>query len=284
MTDAIPPLPRLLIDEAAAAALKEDWGLSGDITSNAAVPADARFRGVIAARKPGALAGVDLAARAFALTDPKIDVRIERRDGVRLATGDRVLMVEGPARSVLAAERVGLNYLQHLSGVASATADLVQAVSGTGVRIVCTRKTTPGLRAFEKHAVLAGGGANHRFGLNDAVLIKDNHIAAAGGVEAALNAAKSSVGHLVKIEVEVDTLQQLDDVLAIGCDAVLLDNMRPEALYEAVKRIDGQVIAEASGNITLETVRAVAETGVDCISSGWITHSAPALDLGLDAL
>ncbi len=275
---------RLAIDAAVASALKEDWGDAGDITSAASVPPEAQLKAAIRARKPGTLSSLDIARRAFELTDPAIRVETVAADGDRLEPGETALIVEGPARSILAAERVALNFLQHMSGVATATRRLVDAIEGTSAKIVCTRKTTPGLRTFEKRAVLHGGGANHRFGLYDAVLIKDNHIAAAGGVREALTRAKAHVGHLVKIEVEVDDLDQLTEVMAIGCDAVLLDNMAPAALREALGVIDGRVIAEASGDIREETVRAVAETGVDRISSGWITHSAPALNLGLDAL
>jgi len=280
----IPPLPRLLVEEAVAAALKEDWGLAGDLTSDAAVPESATLRCAVRARSAGVLAGLDLALAAFRLTDADLRLTLEKSDGDRLEPGATVLFVEGRAHSVLAAERVALNYLQHLSGVATATRALVDAVDGTNAKIVCTRKTTPGLRAFEKRAVLAGGGANHRFSLADAILIKDNHIAAAGGVAEALRAAKAAAGHLVKIEIEVDDLDQLETALAEGCDAVLLDNMAPALLRRAVETVAGRAITEASGGISLDTVRAVAETGVDCISSGWITHSAPALDLGLDAI
>lgn len=278
----IAPLSSLLIEEAVARALSEDLGDAGDITTNACIPADARSRAVIAARKPGVIAGVELARAAFRQVDPSIKVEIENGDGARVEAKSIVLRIDGPSRGILSAERVALNFLGRLSGVATATAALVEAVSGTKAKIVCTRKTTPGLRAFEKYAVRCGNGANHRFGLYDAVLIKDNHIAAAGGVGKALKAAKASAGHLVKIEIEVDSLGQLEEALNDGADAIMLDNMPAADMKRAVAMTNGRAVLEASGNVTLATVRAIAETGVDCISSGWITHSAPSLDLGLD--
>ncbi|MBI1366081.1 MAG: carboxylating nicotinate-nucleotide diphosphorylase [Alphaproteobacteria bacterium] len=276
------PLPVQLVEEAVRRALEEDLGLAGDITSNACIPAAATSRAVIAARKAGVIAGVELARAAFRLVDPTIKLRIGRGDGARAHIADAVMRIEGASRGILSAERVALNFLSHLSGVATATAALVEAVKGTKAKIVCTRKTTPGLRAFEKYAVLCGGGSNHRFGLFDAVMIKDNHIAAAGGIALALRAAKASVGHMVKIEIEVDDLAGLEEAIGGGADIVMLDNMSTEELKRAVEINRGRAILEASGNVTLETVRAIAETGVDIISSGWITHSAPALDLGLD--
>ena len=275
-------LPQTLIDETVARALREDLGDAGDITSAATIPAEATAVAVIAARKPGVIAGVDCALAAFRLVDPNVSLGVSRDDRARVAAGDTVLTVEGRARSILSAERVALNFLGHLSGVASAAAALVDAVQGTNARIACTRKTTPGLRAFEKYAVRCGGGRNHRFGLYDAVMIKDNHIAASGGVAKALAAARAACGHMVKVEIEVDTLAQLEDALAGGADVVLLDNMSTEDLKRAVTANQGRAVLEASGNVTLDTVRAIAETGVDVISSGWITHSAPNLDLGLD--
>jgi nicotinate-nucleotide pyrophosphorylase (carboxylating) len=277
------PLPRLLVEPVVRAALLEDLGRAGDITTDAVIPADARLRGAIVAREPGVVAGVDAALLAFTLIDPAVTVAVDRPDGSRVEPGEAVLRVEGPARSILSAERVALNLVCRLSGIATATAALVEAIRSHGhARIVCTRKTTPGLRSLEKHAVRAGGGANHRFGLDDAVLIKDNHIAIAGGVRPALERARAAVGHLVKIEIEVDTLVQLDDVLEVGADAILLDNMSPETLSEAVRRVNEQAITEASGRVTAATAPAIAATGVDLISVGWITHSAPILDLGLD--
>ncbi|MGO4723410.1 MULTISPECIES: carboxylating nicotinate-nucleotide diphosphorylase [unclassified Inquilinus] len=276
------PLPTLLIEPIVRAALLEDLGRAGDITSVAVIPADARMAGVIAARQPGVVAGTDAAALAFRLLDTAISVAILTPDGSPVRPGDAVIRIGGPARPILAAERVALNLLCRLSGVATATATLAAAARPHKARIVCTRKTTPGLRALEKHAVRAGGGANHRFGLDDAVLIKDNHVAVAGGVQPAIARARAAVGHLVKIEVEVDTLAQLDEALAEGIDAVLLDNMTPDQLREAVCRVAGRAVTEASGRITVETVPAIAASGVDLISTGWITHSAPILDLGLD--
>jgi len=280
----LPPLPRLLVEPVVRAALMEDLGRAGDITSNAVIPADARLKGAVVSREPGVVAGVDAAVVTFALIDPAVKVNVERPDGSRIERGQAVLRVEGPARSILAAERVALNLICRMSGIATATARLVDAVRPHGhARIVCTRKTTPGLRLLEKHAVRAGGGANHRFGLDDAVLIKDNHIAIAGGVKQALERARASVGHLVKIEIEVDTLEQLNEVLEVGADAILLDNMSPETLAEAVRQVSGRAITEASGRITPDTAPQIAAAGVDLISVGWITHSAPILDLGLDA-
>lgn len=278
------PLPRLLVEPIVRAALLEDLGRAGDITTDAIVPADARLDGVIAARQAGIVAGTDAARIAFELIDPAVSVTVERGEGARIAPGDVVIRLSGPARAILTAERVALNLLCRMSGVATATASLVEAARPHGkARIVCTRKTTPGLRALEKHAVRAGGGSNHRFGLDDAVLIKDNHVAVAGGIVPAIERARANTGHLVKIEVEVDTLDQLAEALSVGADAVLLDNMTPDQLARAVAMIDGRAIAEASGRITRETVGAVAASGVDLISCGWITHSAAIIDLGLDA-
>ncbi|UHC16576.1 carboxylating nicotinate-nucleotide diphosphorylase [Methylobacterium currus] len=279
----LPPLPRLLVEPVVRAALLEDLGRAGDLTTDSIVPATARFSGAIVSRQAGTVAGTEAAALAFGLLDPAVTVRILRPDGSPISPGDTVIALDGPARAILSAERVALNLLCRLSGVATATASLVEAARPHGkARIVCTRKTTPGLRALEKHAVRAGGGANHRFGLDDAVLIKDNHVAVAGGVAPAVRRARAGVGHLVKIEVEVDTLAQLEEALAVGADAVLLDNMNPDTLRRAVAMIDGRAVSEASGRITRETVGAVAATGVDLISAGWITHSAPIVDLGLD--
>lgn len=278
----LPDLPRLMVDEAVKAALLEDWGRAGDVTSQATLPASAQASAVIAARKPGVLAGLALAESAFRQTDTALSFEAVLQDGARLAPKDVVARIKGPARALLAAERVALNYLGHLSGIATATASFADLIAHTKADIVCTRKTTPGLRAFEKYAVKCGGGSNHRFGLDDAILIKDNHIAVAGGVTKAIDAAKAFAGHLVKIEVEVDTLEQLEEALAAGPDVVMLDNMPPETLKKAVAIAGGKVRLEASGGIELDTVKAVAEAGVDLISSGWITHSAPVLDLGLD--
>lgn len=283
--DAAPPtleLPPLLVEEAVTAALKEDLGRAGDITTAATIPADAEARARLVARKPGVLAGLPLAIAAFRMLDRDVGIAPVKHDGERLANGALIARVEGPARAILSAERVALNFLCHLSGIATATARLVDAVSGTGVRICDTRKTTPGLRVVEKYAVRCGGGVNHRFGLDDAILIKDNHIAVAGGIGEAIRRARAVAGHLAKVEVEVDDLSHLDEVLAAGPDVIMLDNMEPARMRQAVAKIAGRAIVEASGNVTLESVRAIAETGVDLISSGWITHSAPALDIALD--
>jgi nicotinate-nucleotide pyrophosphorylase (carboxylating) len=279
---AVSPLPALMLEPIVRAALLEDLGRAGDITTDAIVPAAARAETAMVARQPGIVAGLDLAATAFRLIEPAIEIRIERPDGTRVAPGDRIAMLSGPTRGMLTAERVALNFLGHLSGVASATATLVEAVNGHKARICCTRKTMPGLRAVQKYAVRVGGGINHRFGLDDAVLIKDNHVAAAGGVREAIEAARAGVGHLVKIEVEVDSLDQLEEAMETGVDAVLLDNMGPNLLAEAVRMIDGRAIAEASGRITPATAPAIAAAGVDLISAGWLTHSASVLDIGLD--
>jgi nicotinate-nucleotide pyrophosphorylase (carboxylating) len=278
----LPDLPRLMVEEAVKAALLEDWGRAGDITSQATLPREATARAVIAARKPGVLSGLAFAESAFRQTDAGLRFEGLKQDGDRLEPMDVVARIEGPARALLAAERVALNYLGHLCGIATATAKFADLIAHTRADIVCTRKTTPGLRAFEKYAVRCGGGSNHRFGLDDAILIKDNHIAVAGGVTKAIEAAKAFAGHLVKIEVEVDTLEQLEEALAAGPDVVMLDNMPPDVLKKAVAIAGGRVLLEASGGIELDTVKAVAEAGVDLISSGWITHSAPVLDLGLD--
>ncbi len=276
------PLPRIMIEPLVRAALLEDLGRAGDITSVAVVPADLSAGAVLVARQAGVVAGLDLAQLAFELIDPRIIMRVEHGDGAAVGAGDCIAFVEGPARAILAAERTALNYLCHLSGIASATATVVAALRGYKAQVVCTRKTTPGLRALEKYAVRAGGGGNHRFGLDDAVLIKDNHVAIAGGVRQALRRARAAVGHLVKIELEVDTLEQLAEAMAEGVDAVLLDNMDPATLAKAVAFVDGRALTEASGGITPETAPIVAASGVDLISIGWLTHSAPILDIGLD--
>jgi nicotinate-nucleotide pyrophosphorylase (carboxylating) len=275
-------LSKSLIDEAARRALAEDLGAAGDITTLATVPAANRIKAAIVARKAGVIAGLGIAARVFQLVDANISVASIAKDGDRVAPGTHVMELSGPARGILTAERVALNFLGHLSGVATATAEIAAVIAHTKARICCTRKTTPGLRAFEKYAVRCGGGVNHRFGLYDAILIKDNHIAAAGGVANALNAAHAASGGKVKIEIEVDTLAQLDEVLAVGTDVVLLDNMEPATLRDAVRKVNGRCVTEASGSITKATAAAIAESGVDFLSAGWITHSAPCLDLGLD--
>ena len=278
----LPPLPSLMIEPVVRAALLEDLGRAGDLTTDAIVPVGLRATTVLAARQPGVVAGLDLATLAFRLIDPEIAVTIEKPDGSEVFPGDVIASIDGPARGLLTAERTALNFLCHLSGVATATASVVAAVRGHGAHIVCTRKTTPGLRALEKYAVRAGGGGNHRFGLDDAVLIKDNHVAIAGGIRPAVEKARAGVGHLVKIELEVDTLAQLEEALGLGVDAVLLDNMTPEDLRQAVAMVAGRAVTEASGRITPATAPAIAATGVDLISIGWLTHSAPVLDIGLD--
>ena len=282
MSGASACLPDILIEPVIRAALLEDLGRAGDITTDAIVPATLTASAEIVAREPGTVAGVRAAELAFRLLDPAMSCEIRAPDGTRVACGDVVMRLTGRARMMLSGERVALNVLCRLSGIASATAQLVAAVEGHRAAITCTRKTTPGLRALEKAAVRAGGGANHRFGLDDAVLIKDNHIALAGGVVAAVERARRSVGHLVKIEVEVDTLEQLAEAMSVSPDAVLLDNMIPAQLKQAVGAVDGRAITEASGRITLETAASVAATGVDLISVGWLTHSAKSLDLALD--
>ncbi|MGJ5024128.1 carboxylating nicotinate-nucleotide diphosphorylase [Bradyrhizobium oligotrophicum] len=276
------PLSPLLYEPLVRMALLEDLGRAGDITTDAIVPAEQRASLKLRARQHGVIAGLDVARCAFQTVSPDVRLEVVRPDGSAVAPGDTIATISGPARALLTGERVALNFLCRLSGVASATASLVAAVKGTKAQIVCTRKTTPGLRALEKYAVRAGGGGNHRFGLDDAVLIKDNHIAIAGGIKAAITRAKAHAGHLVKIEVEVDTLAQLEQALTLGVDAVLLDNMTPAELETAVGMIGGKAIAEASGRITVETAPAIAAAGVDLISVGWITHSSAALDIGLD--
>jgi nicotinate-nucleotide pyrophosphorylase (carboxylating) len=276
------PLPTIMIEPLVRMALLEDLGRAGDLTTDAIVPIDRRTTTLLVARQPGVVAGIDLARLAFQLIDPAIEMRTERVDGAALAPGDVIATITGPARGILTAERVALNFLCRLSGIATATASVVAAVRDFKTKIVCTRKTTPGLRAIEKYAVRIGGGNNHRFGLDDAVLIKDNHVAIAGSVTEALKRAKNSVGHLVKIEVEVDTLDQLREALDYGVDAVLLDNMNPATLTEAVAMVAGQAITEASGRITPATAPQIAATGVDLISIGWLTHSVGVLDIGLD--
>jgi len=278
----VPPLPHLMIDPVVRAALIEDLGRAGDITTDAVVPAEAQAATALVARQPGVIAGLDLARLAFRLVDPSIEMKIERNDGSRLSPGDLIATIAGPARGILTAERVALNFLCHLSGVASATAGIADAIRPYKTRVTCTRKTMPGLRALQKYAVRVGGGSNHRFGLDDAVLIKDNHVAVAGGIKPAIERARAAVGHLVKIEVEVDTLAQLEEALGVGVDAVLLDNMNPDMLRRAAAMVDRRAITEASGRINPQTAPAIAAAGVDLISVGWLTHSAPVLDIGLD--
>ena len=277
------PLPDLLIAPLVQAALQEDLGRAGDVTSQACVPAEARLRAVFASRQGGVVAGLACARLAIAALDPTADFKAVVEDGARVGAGDKLAWVDANARALLGAERVGLNLLGRLSGVASLTRAYVDAVEGTGAVIVDTRKTTPGLRALEKYAVRCGGGVNHRFGLDDAILIKDNHIAACGSVGEAVRRAKAAAGHLMKVEVEIDGLGQLEEALKYGPDVVMLDNFSLGDLAEAVRRTAGRAALEASGGVTLETARAIAETGVDVISVGALTHSAAVLDIGLDA-
>jgi nicotinate-nucleotide pyrophosphorylase (carboxylating) len=271
-----------MIEPSVRAALLEDLGRAGDITTDAIVPSDLHTATALVARQDGVVAGLDFALTAFRLIDPAIEAIIDRPDGSRLAPGDRIAVIQGPARGILTGERTALNFLCHLSGIASATRGIVDAIAGTRAQVCCTRKTMPGLRTAQKYAIRVGGGSNHRFGLDDAVLIKDNHVAIAGGIVPAIRRAKAHVGHLVKIEVEVDTFAQLDEALAEGVDAILLDNMDADALRRAVARIAGRAISEASGRVTPQSAPTLAATGVDLISVGWLTHSAPILDIGLD--
>jgi nicotinate-nucleotide pyrophosphorylase (carboxylating) len=279
----ITPLPDLLIAPIVRAALAEDLGRAGDITSQACVPAEARLSVIWAARRPGVLAGLDCARLALAELAPEARFNALARDGDTLSPGQVLARAEAPARAVLAAERTGLNLMGRLSGIATLTRAYVDAVAGTGVRITDTRKTTPGLRQLEKYAVRCGGGVNHRFGLDDAILIKDNHVAACGGIRPALERARAAAGHLVKVEIEVDGLDQLAEALPLSPDVIMLDNFTLSDLRKAVAMTAGRVTLEASGGVDLTTVRAIAETGVQVISVGALTHSAPGLDIGLDA-
>jgi nicotinate-nucleotide pyrophosphorylase (carboxylating) len=279
----ITPLPDLLIAPIVRAALAEDLGRAGDITSQACVPAEARLSVVWAARRPGVLAGLDCARLALAELAPEARFNALARDGDTLSPGQVLARTEAPARAVLAAERTGLNLMGRLSGIATLTRAYVDAVAGTGVRITDTRKTTPGLRQLEKYAVRCGGGVNHRFGLDDAILIKDNHVAACGGIRPALERARAAAGHLVKVEIEVDGLDQLAEALPLSPDVIMLDNFSLADLRKAVAMTAGRVTLEASGGVDLTTVRSIAETGVQVISVGALTHSAPGLDIGLDA-
>jgi nicotinate-nucleotide pyrophosphorylase (carboxylating) len=280
----IAPLPDLLLDPTVRAALAEDLGRAGDVTAAALLPAGERLSCVFAARADGRVAGIDCARLAIAALDPTIRFEIVTPDGADIVRGGVIAQVEGDARAILSAERVALNFLGRLCGVATLTRTYVRAVEGTRAKIVCTRKTTPGLRALEKYAVRCGGGVNHRYGLDDAILIKDNHVAACGGVGKALERAKAGVGHLMKIELEVDSLDQLDEAIPFAPDVIMLDNFTLADLAEAVRRVAGRIPLEASGGVNLTTVRAIAETGVNAISVGALTHSAPVLDIGLDAI
>ncbi len=275
-------LPRALVARAVEAELEEDLGAAGDITTDATIPVNAKGEAAIVAREAGVIAGLDLAAQAFLFLDPEVKFSPLVSDGELVKQGAKIAKIAGKTRAILTAERTALNFLGHLSGVATLTSRFVEAVAGTGARIACTRKTTPGLRALEKYAIRMGGGVNHRFGLYDGVLIKDNHIAAAGGIGNALRALGSRAGHMVRIEVEVDNLDQLKEALRFPIDAVLLDNMDVPTLKRAVAMVGGRVTTEASGGVRLETVRKIAETGIDLISAGALTHSARRLDLSLE--
>lgn len=278
-------LSAVVIENTVRAALAEDapWG---DLTSEALIPASATATAELVARESGVLSGGEVFAAAFTLTDPRVEALVHASDGTRFAPGDVLATVSGPARAVLTGERIGLNFAQRMSGVATLTAQYVDAVAGTGVRITDTRKTTPGLRAFERHAVRSGGGANHRYSLSDAVMAKDNHLAvllrSGLSVTEALREAKARLPHTTHIEVEVDRLDQIEAVLAAGIGTIMLDNFSLEDLRTGVGQVAGRATVEASGAVSLETVRAIAETGVDVISVGALTHSARALDLGLD--
>ena len=278
----LPEMPGLIVEDMVRAALLEDFGRAGDITTLATIGADKMARAVLNAREDGIIAGMAFAQTAFRLAGAGATFEPLCRDGERVTKGADIARVSGPARTVLSGERVALNFLMHLAGIATHTARFADEIAHTKARVTCTRKTLPGLRAAEKHAVRCGGGSNHRYGLDDAILIKDNHIAVAGGVRQALQAARAFAGHLVKIEIEVDTLAQFAEVLEEGADVCLLDNMGPDTLREAVRMNEGRLVLEASGNVNLSTIRAIAETGVDFISTSKITMAAPSFDIGLD--
>ena len=276
------PLSPVILDPLVRMALAEDLGRGGDITSGSVIPADARACVVMAARETGVIAGLDAAETAFRIVDPSLVIKRLKTEGAEVKAGDEVMEIGGAARSILTAERVALNFVGRMSGIATLTQKMVGAVGNHKAKICSTRKTTPGLRALELYAVRTGGGVNHRLGLDDSILIKDNHIAIAGGITVALKRAKENAGHMVKIEIEVDTLEQLREVLAEGADAIMLDNMSLDDMIEAVKLVNGRSIIEASGGVTLERIPKIAATGVDVISSGALTHSAPNFDVGLD--
>ncbi|MDX1202704.1 carboxylating nicotinate-nucleotide diphosphorylase [Sinorhizobium medicae] len=296
MTALRPELPVLMLEEQVKAALLEDLGRAGDITTLSTIGPDRKASAEMSVREAGVVAGLDLARTAFRLIDPSIRFEAVAADGDRVASGATIARISGRARGILSAERVALNFLMHLSGVATYTASFADEIAQTGARVCCTRKTIPGLRALEKYAVRLGGGSNHRYGLDDAVLIKDNHIAVSGGVAGAIRAARAYCGHLVKVEAEVDGLAQLREALTAAPDVILLDNMGPELLGEAVAINAAhwgltsasyagdlrRTRLEASGNVRIETIRAIAETGVDYISTSKITMAAPTLDIGLD--
>ncbi len=276
-------LPNILIEDLVRMSLKEDLGHGIDITSAAVVPADAESAVILNARENGVLAGLVLGLSCFSHVDPEVHFEVFAQDGDILEAGQNIAKITGPAQAILTAERSALNFMTHMSGIATLTRRYVLEVQGTDAKICDTRKTLAGLRTIQKYAVRAGGGFNHRHGLDDAVLIKDNHIAMCGGVRCALDNARNNIGHMVKVEIEVDTLNQLEEVLKHGgADVVMLDNFAHADLLAAVKMVEGKMITEASGGVTLQNVRGIAETGVDYISVGALTHSAPALDIGLD--
>lgn len=278
-----PSLSPIMVEDAVRAALREDLGRAGDITTQATIAVDATATAVMATREHGVVAGLALAEAAFKAMDPSLSFTTRVSDGDTVAPGDVLAEISGTARAILSAERVALNYLMHMCGIASYTARFAKQIAHTNAKVCCTRKTIPGHRTFEKYAVRCGGGSNHRFGLDDAVLIKDNHIAVSGGVAAAVHNARAYVGHLVKVEIEVDTLDQLREALTASPDVVLLDNMSNAQLREAIEiRGDQPVKLEASGNVNIDTIKAIAETGVDYISTSKITMAAPTLDIGLD--
>ena len=281
-TPDLPPLYSILYERSVRQALSEDLGRAGDITTNATVSIEDTATALIISRSPGCVAGIEVAGYAFHCLDSRLTFEIRIRDGMEAKPGETLAVIRGAARPILSAERTALNFLAHLSGIATATRDIVALVAAYPARVVCTRKTTPGLRALEKYAVRAGGGSNHRFGLDDAVLIKDNHILVAGGISEAIQRVRRRVGHMVKIEVEVETLEQLQSALSEKVDAVLLDNMPIEMLAQAVRMTNKTAMTEASGGITAQNAEAVAATGVDLLSIGWITHSAPSLNVSLD--
>ena len=275
-------LPPMIVDAAVRAALAEDLGLAGDVTTDSLIGPDVKATGLFATRKPGVVSGLRVAEAAFRALDPHMTFEIVHPDGATAPAKSPLARVAGNARALLSAERVALNFVGRMSGIATLTRRYVDAVAGTRATIIDTRKTTPNLRAFEKYAVRCGGGMNHRVGLFDAVLIKDNHVIVAGGIGPAIEAVRARVGHLVKVQVEVDTLDQLREALTHKIDAVLLDNMTNDQMREAVALVAGRIVTEASGGVTLDSVAAIAATGVDLISSGALTHSAQVLDIGLD--
>ncbi|CAK7192248.1 putative nicotinate-nucleotide pyrophosphorylase [carboxylating] [Commensalibacter sp. Nvir] len=280
----LPLLQNFLVEPLIKNALNEDLGLAGDITSQLVIPENHHSKVFMVSRQHGILSGVQIAQLTFQCVSKGCIFHSLKKDGEALKPNEIIATIEGPTRSLLTAERTALNFMCHLSGIASITNKIVQSIAHTKTKVVCTRKTTPGLRLLEKYAVRCGGGMNHRFALYDGILIKDNHIAVTGSVTKALKKVKKHSGHMVKIEIEVDTLEQLKEALSVGVDVILLDNMSPEQLKEAVQMVNGKAITEASGRINIQSAAIIAESGVDFISVGWITHSAPIIDIGLDYL